>query len=117
MGILLLIGGSFVQLAGQALECQASLWEGMAGATAVIGIALAGWRWLWRPRRSKRIAIEIAHYKVEGIRQAPQRQSKPLLEPLASMGIGLDYPMEDGEDDATYVARIFGITDAIPPDQ
>ncbi len=33
------------------------------------------------------------------------------------MGIGLGYPMEDGEDDATYVARVFGITDASPPDQ
>lgn len=24
------------------------------------------------------------------------------------MGIGLGYPVEDGEDDASYVARVFG---------
>jgi hypothetical protein len=89
----------------------------MLGAAMVVGIALAGWRWLWRPWRSKRIAIEIAHYKVEAIRQVPRRQSRPLLEPLASMGIGLGYAMEDSEDDAAYVARVFGVADAIPPDQ
>jgi len=66
-----------------------------------------------RPRRTKTLTIEIAHYNVKTSRALPERLDKPALDRLASMGPGLGHPAQEGEANPEYVKRVFGVTDTI----
>jgi hypothetical protein len=110
LGIPLLILGFLGQLIGLGVRTRAPVAVGTALAALAALVPLALWHWVWHPWRSKRLAVEIAHYSVANARQQPQRHDLPGLNVLASIGVGLGEPLCDGETDDSYVARVFDVT-------
>jgi hypothetical protein len=111
-GIPTITAGFIGQLIGLAVRSDVPIWLG-AGAGAVFALVpLALWHWLWRPRRTMALAIEIAHYRVDDSTSLPIKAAKPDLERLVSMGPGIGKSRNEGETHEAYVARVFGVTDA-----
>jgi hypothetical protein len=113
-GIPTVVCGFTGQLVGLGVHSEASHFVGYGSAAAAALIPLVAWYWLWRPWRAKKVAIEIAHYRVENSTSLPVRSDRPTLERLVSMGSGFGAEQRDGESDEAYVERAFGVTDAIP---
>jgi hypothetical protein len=113
VGIPALVLGFGGQLIGLAVSAHTWVLIGfLAAAVCAVG-TLALWRFAWRPSRTKSLAIEVAHYWVPDARHRPERQGKPIIERLVSMAPGLGEPVQEPEENAAYVERVFGITETI----
>ncbi|MGE0066447.1 MAG: hypothetical protein AB7T48_03750 [Solirubrobacterales bacterium] len=112
-GIPIFACGFLGQLIGLGVHSEASVQLGYAAAFVCAAGSIAVWRWLWRERRAKHLAIEIAHYRFERVTRLAQRSPRPSLERLVSMGTGFGVEARDGESDESYVERVFGVTDAV----
>ena len=107
----MLIAGFTGQLIGLSVHSQAATSLGYLVAFICAGGGLAIWWYLWRPRRAKRVAVEVAHYDVLDARAMPRRYSRPEISTLVSLGIGLAEPLREGESNEQYVNRIFNVTE------
>jgi hypothetical protein len=113
IGIPVLVSGFLGQLVGLAWSAEVSVPVGALLAAGAALVPLAFWHAYWRSGRSKALAIEIAHWNVPGSRDKPKRLERPVLDRLAAMAAGLgEYPRE-GEEDAEYVERVFGVTETL----
>jgi hypothetical protein len=110
-GIPTITAGFLGKLVGLAVRSDAPVWLGVVAAAAFALGPLAVWHWLWRSRRTKALAIEIAHYRVDDSTSLPIRAAKPDLERLVSMGPEIGKARTEGETHEAYVARVFAVTD------
>jgi hypothetical protein len=115
-GLPVLLSGFLGQLIGLSVHSEAPVCIGYPAAALCALLPLATWHWLWRPWRRKRLAVEIARYRVKDSRSTPQRSDHPDLGTLVSLGIGLGEPFSSGETDEDYAVRVFNVANVISRD-